>query len=111
MDQQFVFKAFPRLYKQHKLNIHQSCMAWGLETPKEWIPIIYDASQEIQNICDEYDIYIEFAQVKEKFNTLRMYYDIMESDKDESVVKEWLSKIDDAIEKAEMRVLELEGKK
>ena len=108
MDQDFVFKAFPRLFRQHKLNIHQSCMAWGLEVPDVWIPIIYDACQEIQTICDKFDIQLEFSQVKEKFGTLRMYYDILEYDDGEKDPdKKFITKIEDVIEKAEMRVLEL----
>ena len=44
------------------------------ECTQEWLPLIHGAFSEIENYCDENKIdYPCITQVKEKYNTLRIY--------------------------------------
>jgi hypothetical protein len=50
-------------------------MCWGIETPDEWYNTIYNLCQIIQNHIDwNKSPQIQFTQVKEKFGSLRVYY-------------------------------------
>ena len=72
-----LIRKYPRLFRQHSLPITESCLAWGLECGKGWYPIIEEACSKLQKLLDsgKYEM-IEFAQIKQKFATLRLYYDV-----------------------------------
>ena len=89
-----ILNRFPDLFRQHNLTIYESCMAWGIETPDSWFPIIYDACLKIEKLCEEYNGKIEFTQVKEKYYSLRMYYMFNGS-------KEFVDKVEDIINEAD----------
>ena len=73
--QENLFKDFPKLFKQKDLPKERTCMCWGIETPDEWYDIIYKLCLTIQNYIDWNEAkQIEFTQVKEKFGSLRVYY-------------------------------------
>jgi hypothetical protein len=70
-----LYKDFPKLFIQKDWDKTKTCMCWGIETPNEWYNVIYNLCQTIQNHIDwNKSPQIEFTQVKEKFGSLRVYY-------------------------------------
>jgi predicted unusual protein kinase regulating ubiquinone biosynthesis (AarF/ABC1/UbiB family) len=70
-----IFKDFPKLFAQKDLDKTKTCMCWGIETPDRWYDVIYKLCETIQNHINWNNLkQIEFTQVKEKFGSLRVYY-------------------------------------
>ena len=78
--QEKLYNQFPKLFAQKDLDMKQTCMCWGIETPDEWFDVILKACELIQSRIDSNqglsDNYpqIQFTQVKEKWGGLCMYY-------------------------------------
>jgi len=89
--QQKLFKKYPKIFRQKKLSMTETCMYWGIECPNSWYKILNNLCSKIQKYIDAGNIeQIEATQVKEKYGTLRFYsnnYDPI---------------IDDLIDKAEI---------
>ncbi len=69
-----LFQKYPGLFAQKDLGPMHSLMCFGIETPDSWFDIIDQTCGLIQKYVDDSKIQqIEFAQVKEKFGSLRMY--------------------------------------
>lgn len=84
------------MFRQAGLTICESAMAWGLEIPESWYPLIDQLAADIDEIAPDC---VEFAQIKQKFGMLRVYYDLVGE-----VSKEQEEKIDKRIELAEYEV-------
>jgi hypothetical protein len=69
-----IFNKYPELFARKDLPITQSCMPWGLEIGRGWYGIIEEACEKIDKYCKENNIQIEFEQIKEKYDGLRIYY-------------------------------------
>lgn len=97
-------ETFPKLYRQYHLTIQESCMPWGFECPDEWFDAIWELSKRVTQLMDMTGIVIEACQVKEKFGSLRFYYDI-------KTEKEFdYNYLNDIIVDAERKVHEIEEK-
>lgn len=149
MDEQLekkLYADFPVLFQEHRLDMMQTCMCWGLECGDGWEPIIrnmcevlnsksrdvlekkelfpykYKLEVWLHNKCRKiekllklrhgklytakFDRYVsfsgfgvKFSQIKEKFGTLRVHYDIFDKYTEEEV--KGVTK--DSIEKARAR--------
>lgn len=66
-----LYKDFPNLYKQHKLDMTQTCLCWGFDVEDGWYDLIYELSQKLVLVSPT----CEASQVKEKFGGLRFYVD------------------------------------
>lgn len=62
-----LYETFPDLYREHKLLPYQSLIGIG----DGWFKILWDLSKELSKL----DPIPRALQVKEKFGTLRFYYD------------------------------------
>ena len=76
--QQQLFEKFPEIYRGSKLSSREHCLGRGIETDDGWFPIIYAASEAINSHLKKLKdagrpLDFEFAQIKEKFSTLRIY--------------------------------------
>ena len=77
-----LFKDFPKLFAQKDMDMKETCMCWGIETPNEWYDIIYTACDLIQTMTDNNKHLskkypqVQFTQVKEKFGALCMYNNV-----------------------------------
>ena len=70
-----ILKKYPKIFRQKDLAITQSCMPWGLDIGRGWMPLIEFVCSYTQNCIDEYKLpQLEATQVKEKFGGLRFYY-------------------------------------
>lgn len=69
---------FPEIFRQTKLSPQESCMAHGIDVCDGWYAIIYAVCKSINNHLKRLSengkpLNFEFAQIKEKFATLRIY--------------------------------------
>jgi hypothetical protein len=128
-----LYKDFPDLFQEHKLDMYQTCMCWGLECGDGWEPIIRHAcvmlsgnsrrpirKKELFPHQDKFQVWlhnkcrriekvfklsygtlyqvpsdryvsckgfgVKFTQIKQKFGTLRIYYDIYPKFTEEEIV-------------------------
>lgn len=72
LSEKEILDKYPNQFRQYfECNIQTSCMAWGLEVPEDWYPIIDAMCAAVE----ELNLPIEWGQIKEKFNGLRAYWD------------------------------------
>ena len=71
-----IVNKYPVLFAQIGMSVQESCMYWGFECPSNWLGIIEQLSKELTDLMEETGMVIEFAQIKEKYGTLRAYIDI-----------------------------------
>ena len=70
-----LFKAYPKLFRQRKLPMTQTCMCWGIDCGDGWFKWIERLCRRLQWDIDKNDYpQIEFTQIKEKFGSGRFYY-------------------------------------
>lgn len=85
-----LFERFDPMYGNHKLPMEQTCMCWGLEHGSGWYNLIWEISEKIEKEIKK-DKSLEIfrvSQVKEKFATLRFYYEGNWNDKIEKLIDE-----------------------
>jgi hypothetical protein len=90
-----LFKKYPKIFRQRKLPMSQTCMCWGINTGDGWYKIIDLLCSLLQWDTDENEYpQVEASQVKEKFGGLRFYTN-GENDKQHGLIyfAEQLSKI------------------
>lgn len=63
-------KKYPKLFSQVGMSEQESCMAWGCSCGDGWYTILEELCEKLK------DMPISFAQIKEKFGTLRVYFDV-----------------------------------
>lgn len=69
-----LYKKYPKLFKQRKLNMTQTCMCWGIECNDGWYKLLDVLCSLLQWDIDRNNHkQIEAVQVKEKYGTLRFY--------------------------------------
>ena len=75
-----LMKEFPLLYGRRKLPMTQTCMCWGIDCGEGWYNPIRDLSFRLEclnyAIGKKWGFRIEAEQVKEKYGTLRFYYNV-----------------------------------
>jgi len=77
-----LFNKYPKIFRQRKLPMTETCMNWGIECGDGWYNILDMLCKQIQwhidvNLNDDEDgeeIQVEAIQVKEKFGSLRFYH-------------------------------------
>jgi len=79
ISEEKILKKYPKIFRQKKLSMTQTCMCWGLEVGFGWHWLIDNLCGCIQSYIDENKKYnseihqIETTQVKEKYGSLRFY--------------------------------------
>jgi hypothetical protein len=79
LDQQLCEK-YPLIFADRNKSMQETCMFWGFEHGDGWYPIIDSLCGNIQNHIDwqtkqgKTVLQVVATQVKEKFGTLRFYY-------------------------------------
>lgn len=69
---------FPDLFRGTKLSPQESCMAFGVDVGDGWFSIVYAVCKAINSHLKRLKdigkpLNFEFAQIKEKFATIRIY--------------------------------------
>ena len=76
--QKQLFKKYPRIFRQKDLPMSQTCMCWGIDTGNGWYRLLDELCHCIQTMIDNnrhmINYQLEATQVKEKYGTLRFYY-------------------------------------
>ena len=72
------YRNYPKIFRQRKSSIQESAIPWGIETDDGWYWLLDMLCGQIQNYIDFNKhlriTQVEAVQVKEKFGTLRFYY-------------------------------------
>lgn len=68
-----LYERFPALYRQHTLDMRQTCMCWGFDVDDGWFDLIWMLSLALEDESKQTGAVIEAVQVKEKFGGLRFY--------------------------------------
>lgn len=72
-----LMKKHDKIFRQRDLDMRQTCMCWGLECGVGWLPLIDDLCGSLQwNTDKNGHPQVEAVQVKEKFGTLRFYWQV-----------------------------------
>jgi hypothetical protein len=75
-----LMKNCPILYSQRKLPMTETCMCWGITCGEGWYEPLAKLSvllESYNHYYKRYNLCVQASQVKEKFGTLRFYYDIV----------------------------------
>lgn len=93
--QKKLVEKYPELFIEWKRNLapKQPIGQRGIECGDGWYDILDRMSKEIQSFCDETKTELWYAQIKEKFAELRVYYDFKDLYTVSNENKELLSKI------------------
>jgi len=74
-----LYDKYPKIFAQKDLPMTQTCMCWGIDTEKGWYWLIDQLCSSIQSYIDnnpQNNIQqVECVQLKEKFGSMRFYYD------------------------------------
>ena len=71
----YLVKHYPILYQGRHKSPKHTCMCWGFECGDGWFNLINSLSFVLEMISRKYHIQIVATQIKEKYGTLRFYYD------------------------------------
>lgn len=75
-----MMSSYPMLYAQRKLPMDETCMCWGIEAGIGWYEPLNKLSCKLERLnafYSKYNLNVQASQVKEKYGTLRFYYDIV----------------------------------
>ena len=81
---------YPDALSDYGGDMRQTCMSWGFECGNGWFKILEEFCEKVGNIPG-----FKFAQVKEKFGILTIYYNGPDSDEDKKIVREALHEAED----------------
>lgn len=119
ITQKEIFEKYPKIFGDKDKPMTETCMCWGLEVPRNWLPIIDELCDAMTSCgyvqyCTEVKGGVNFPQVvadqvKEKFNSLRFYYHLEYEQENipESIQSGHSKYIDGMIAYAENRVYRL----
>jgi hypothetical protein len=74
---------YPDALSEYGGDPRYTCMAWGFECGDGWFKILEELCEKVGSVPG-----FKFAQIKEKFGTLRIYYDGPENESDHQIVSQ-----------------------
>ena len=101
LEQQLV-KKYPKILKDYKGDMMQTCMAWGMEHDDGWFKLLDKCLAKLQYFCDlcskdGEEVQVVANQIKEKYGTLSFYTSVYGGDNIQHDI------IDDIIDTAERK--------
>jgi len=78
---QFMVAKFPGIFSNRFKPMSETCMCWGFEIGPGWHAIIHNLCQKLDLIGNLIGFTVVASQVKEKYRSLRFYYDIIDNPK------------------------------
>jgi hypothetical protein len=66
---------YPTILKDYRGDCKKTCMAWGMECGDGWYDILDKLLNQLNYISKTSGTQVVAAQIKEKYGTLRFYYD------------------------------------
>jgi hypothetical protein len=74
-----LYHKYPKIFAQKDLDSSKTCMCWGISCDNGWYALIDMLCFQLQFNTDKNGYpQVEAVQVKEKFGTLRFYYNTIE---------------------------------
>ena len=73
-------KTYPKMFKNRFQPMSETCMCWGFSIGPGWYKIVEETCAKLQLLSDVFGLQAVAAQIKEKFGTLRFYFDIEQGD-------------------------------
>lgn len=98
-----LYEAYPKLFAQVGGSPQETCMYWGCAHGDGWFNLLKEACEKLK------DAPIQFAQIKEKFGGLRIYYDYLGSDDENAMSDDEVSDILEDIEDRSLTICEVCG--
>lgn len=102
---------YPKILRDYLGDKMKTCMAWGIECGDGWYDLLDNLMEKIQFVSDKSGVQLIASQIKEKFGTLRFYYQTESIDSETSKIV--INIFDDMIycaEKTSAHVCETTGK-
>ena len=95
-------KKYPKILRDYKGDIMQTCMAWGMQHECGWFKLLDQCMEKLQYFCDlcstdDREVQVIATTIKEKFGTLSFYTSVYGATSIEDNI------IDDIITEAEIR--------
>ena len=76
--QKKLYEKYPKIFRQKKLSMKETCMCWGIEAGDGWYDLIDQLCAQLQFNTDKNRYpQVEATQVKSKFGGLRFYYTLI----------------------------------
>lgn len=97
-----LYEKYPKLFGQVGGSPQETCMYWGCSHDDGWFELLKEACEKLK------DAPIEFAQIKEKFGGLRIYFDYL-GDDDSDMTFDEVSDILEEIEERSFTICEICG--
>jgi len=73
--QETLYTKYPKIFADKDKSMQETCMFWGIETDDGWYWLIDQLCSNIQGYIDANNkTQVIASQVKEKFGSLRFYY-------------------------------------
>ena len=93
-------KKYPKILRDYKGDMMQTCMAWGMECDDGWYKLLDKCMEKLQYICDlcskdGREVQVVANQIKEKYGTLRFYVSVYDANEIENDI------VDDIVNDAE----------
>jgi hypothetical protein len=95
-------KKYPKILKDYKGDMMQTCMAWGMEHDDGWYKLLDECMAKLKYFCElcstpDNEVEVIAAQIKEKYGSLSFYYDVIGADEHQTSI------IEDIVDTAERR--------
>ena len=95
-------KKYPKILRDYKGDMMQTCMAWGMEHDDGWYKLLDKCMEKLQYFCDlcskdGEEVQVVANQIKEKYGSLSFYTSVYGGDNIQHDI------IDDIIDQAERK--------
>jgi hypothetical protein len=74
-------KKFPDIFSERNKPMNMTCMCWGFSIGQGWYPLVLNLCKEIDFVCKLTGCKVIAVQVKEKYASLRFYWNMQGSKK------------------------------
>lgn len=83
-----LFSKYPKIFRQKDLPMNQTCLCRGLECGKGWYKLLDILCSQLQFNTDRNNYpQVEATQVKQKYRSLRLYYNIISNNEDDKFIE------------------------
>lgn len=90
-----LIKKYPKIFRQSKLPMTQTCMCWGVCTGEGWYKLLDNLCSRLQFDTDRNGYpQVEATQVKEKYGSLRFYFTSIPSKANLEEEKKWPGRLE-----------------
>lgn len=72
-------RQYPKILQECRGDSRKTCMAYGIECSDGWFQLLNVGMKHLQRICQISELELVAKQIKQKFGTLRFYYEITKS--------------------------------